>query len=244
MYHNVVVRNAATVYDIDATTFAEHLVAIRSALAFRRPVLATEADFDGGCFLTFDDGGKSALYTIAPLLEAFGWRGHFFIITRFIGGSACMSADQIRELAARGHEIGSHSATHPERMAHLPADRIAEEWLESTERLSEILGRRIRTASVPNGDYSPQVATLAAKAGIEVLFTSTPTTQPAIIDGCRVYGRFAIKRWMTARQAAAFARGETSVELQQRFLWEIKRVARAAAGPLYDQTRRLLLDRN
>jgi hypothetical protein len=103
--------------------------------------------------------------------------------------------------------------------------------------------RPVRTASVPHGDFAPDVAALAAKAGIEVLFTSTPTTRPITIDGCRVYGRYAIKRWMSAQDAAAFVHGGIFVEVQQRALWEITRLAKSAMGPLYDRTRRQLLER-
>jgi hypothetical protein len=36
-------------------------------------------------FLTFDDGGASALHPTADLLERRGWSGHFFVTTRRIG---------------------------------------------------------------------------------------------------------------------------------------------------------------
>ncbi|MGH7330881.1 MAG: hypothetical protein ACREJX_21230, partial [Polyangiaceae bacterium] len=97
---------------------------------------------------------------------------------------------------------------------------------------------------VPHGEYTTRVAVLAAAAGIEFLFTSTPATQPFTIDGCAVYGRFSVQRRTTASQAAAFALGDRTALLRQRLFWEVKRFAKATSRPLYDQTRRLLLARS
>jgi peptidoglycan/xylan/chitin deacetylase (PgdA/CDA1 family) len=234
MYHDVVDRRAESPYELETVAFKNHLAAIRERLNGSRPVLATASDSQAGrraCVLTFDDGNECAYRIIAPILEGFGWRGHFFIITRAIGRKGVMSAEQIRDLAARGHDIGSHSASHPKRIAHLPQKRIVEEWRESTERLAEILGRPVRTASVPHGDFSPEVATEAAACGIDVLFTSTPTSRAIRIDGCTIYGRFAIKSGTSARDAAAFAEGRNvSVQMRERALWELKSLAKNAAG--------------
>jgi hypothetical protein len=243
MYHDVVERKARNRYEIEADAFARHLVAIRQVLSGRRPGLVTEIRDCGAappCFLTFDDGAESAFQTIAPLLEAFGWHGHFFVISNFIGRPGVMTAAQIRELAARGHEIGSHSASHPERFGHLPAERIAREWRESAQRLSEIVGKPVRTASVPNGDFSLRVATLAAAAGITALFTSVPTTRVVTVGDCAIYGRFLVQRGDSEGRAAAFATGCVVTHLQQALLWWVKELARAGSASVYE-TRRLAL---
>src|SRR5438552_17494630 len=68
--------------------------------------------------LTFDDGGKSAATCIADLLDKHGWRGHFFVTTGQIGKQGFLNGEQIRSLRNRGHVIGSHSFSHPQRMSH------------------------------------------------------------------------------------------------------------------------------
>ena len=70
---------------------------------------------------TFDDGGVSYYTVVADRLEAQGWRGHCFVSTDFIGQRGFLTAAQIRELDARGHVIGSHSASHPARFSTLTA---------------------------------------------------------------------------------------------------------------------------
>src|SRR5882762_5740664 len=68
-------------------------------------------------FLTFDDGELGAYTYVADELEQYGWRGHFFITTNWIGNRGFLDRQQIRELRNRGHVIGSHSCSHPSRMS-------------------------------------------------------------------------------------------------------------------------------
>ena len=137
MYHDVVEGEdpdssgfpggAAALYKLPRTAFERHLEAI--AAAGGRPQVAAVEGWDSGqsLFLTFDDGGVSASNVIAPLLDKYQWRGHFFMTTNWIGRPGFLSADQLRELARRGHVIGTHSSSHPTRMSDLSRMRL---WLE------------------------------------------------------------------------------------------------------------------
>ena len=71
--------------------------------------------------------------------------------------------------------IGSHSCSHPLRMGHCSWPQLLDEWSRSRAILSDIVGADVRDASVPGGDFAPQVAEAAARAGITRLFTSEPT---------------------------------------------------------------------
>src|ERR1700758_1507171 len=105
-------------------------------------------------FLTFDDGELGAYTHVADELERYGWRGHFFITTDWIGRTGFLNRWQIRDLQRRGHVIGSHSCSHPERMSHLSCEALRREWSESCGILNDILGEKTRVASVPGGYYS------------------------------------------------------------------------------------------
>lgn len=144
--------------------------------------------------ITVDDGGASYYTTIAERLEARSWRGHCFVTTDFIDSRGFLSRSQIRELAERGHVIGSHSASHPARFNTLPFHQLASEWARSRATLEDIIGRRVDVGSVPGGYYSPVVARAAGEAGIHVLFTSEPVTRVAMKHGCLLVGRFTIRR--------------------------------------------------
>src|SRR2546423_11100947 len=136
MYHDVVENGdfassgfpgeGANVYKLRREDFVRHLDAIGDVscavttirnLSLPTPVL-----------LTFDDGGASFHHPIADLLEAHGWRGHFFITTERIGTPGFLGDAEVRDLHRRGHIIGSHSATHPTRMAALTRAALDREW--------------------------------------------------------------------------------------------------------------------
>ena len=63
--------------------------------------------------LTFDDGYDHHLTLVAPLLEKYGYRGAFNIVSENIGNLAGrLSWDGVRELKRRGHAVYNHSCTH------------------------------------------------------------------------------------------------------------------------------------
>jgi len=61
--------------------------------------------------LTYDDGADGHLDVVAPDLDAVGLHGTFYVSGR--SGSLDKRMDEWRDVARRGHEIGSHSLFHP-----------------------------------------------------------------------------------------------------------------------------------
>lgn len=254
LYHDVVEKNEgdssgfpgplAAPYKLSPEDFNRHLRALAGVLPGPPATIhdllnepAPRAPF----FLTFDDGGASSFTRIADALESRGWRGHFFITVDRIGRPAFLTAAQIRQLRRRGHVIGSHSCSHPERMSLLPWERLLKEWSRSVEELAGILGEPVIAASVPGGFYSRKVAAAAARAGLKALFTSEPATRCRQVDGCLVLGRYTIWRGMPPEAAAAFAAGELPPRLKQFLLWNSKKLFKLLGGRAYLKTRRVLL---
>jgi peptidoglycan/xylan/chitin deacetylase (PgdA/CDA1 family) len=229
-------------YKITWPTFREHLERIGEVVPVPPSVVGPAAG-DGGASswsLTFDDGGASALEVGEELLRR-EWRAYFFVTTSLVGTAGFMDADAIRALDAMGHVIGSHSVTHPSRMAALPPQELLYEWQASVDALSELVGKEIRTGSVPGGLYGAHVATAAVRAGIETLFTSEPVRTPRKVAGCHVIGRYAIRETTSARDAAAAAAGDPSVWLRQYAGWNLRKPAKAIGGRHYDRLRGTLL---
>ncbi len=191
--------------------------------------------------LTFDDGGASAADEIAGRLERRGWRGHFFIPTDFLGRPTFLDGARVSELHRRGHVVGSHSASHPPRLSACTRAQMLDEWRRSVAVLSEWVGERVRVASVPEGYYSPLVAATAAEAGIDVLFTSAPTSRGRRASGCLVLGRHTIKRGMSPEVAAALAAGHFLPSLRQSLWWNAKEVVKRIGGAHYLRLRARLL---
>ena len=63
-----------------------------------------------------------------------------------------MSKNDIRDLAKRGHQIGSHSHTHPNVFRNQSIDQMRYEWSTSKNILEDILGEEVLICSVPGGD--------------------------------------------------------------------------------------------
>jgi len=230
-------------YKLSADEFRAHLdqvAEVTSRVPRMDPQCLTRSA--GDWTITFDDGGLSAAAVIADELEKRGWRGWFFIATDFIDRPAFCSRAQLRDLHQRGHVLGSHSCSHPERISSCPAEQLQDEWLRSCGRLAEILGAPIVSASVPGGFYSTAVARAAARAGVELLFTSEPTTREFQVDRCRILGRFNIYRGMSASDAARLMSSPLR-RWQQASFWNVKKAAKTVAGPLYRSLRRQLLRR-
>jgi peptidoglycan/xylan/chitin deacetylase (PgdA/CDA1 family) len=255
MYHDVVEGDdyassgfpgeGAHVYKLRRDDFERHLDAITAAVpAGAVSRLANRREWsDAPVFLTFDDGGASALHPTADLLEHRNWRGHFFVTTSRIDTPGFLDSAAVRELHGRGHVIGSHSTTHPTRMSSLSRTELDREWRQSVERLSDITGTPIRVASVPGGYYSREVAQSAIASGIEVLFTSEPSANTHIVDGCLVIGRYVVMRRMGPEWSAGFAAGSRRFRWKQTAFWKAKRVAKAAGGSVYLGLRQAILER-
>ena len=179
--------------------------------------------------------------TAADALERHGFNGHFFITANYIGTRGFVTGQNLRELRERGHVIGSHSCSHPLRMGHCSWPQLVDEWTRSGSMLSEILGEDVNVASVPGGEFAPQVAEAAARAGFTRLFTSEPTTEARHAFGLTLLGRFTIQRWTTADTAAALAAGEWLPRARQAVVWNAKKISKRLGGERYLQLRKLLL---
>lgn len=221
---------AAERYKLDTAAFdvqLKHLAAIRDD----PPVLVTDplpsAPADVPFAMTVDDGGVSASTVAVERFEALGWRMHCFVTTAYIGKAGFLDHGQIRALRARGHVIGTHSATHPQVFSACSWNEMIREWRESCETLSEILGERVTIGSMPGGAYSAIVAKAANTAGLKVLFTSEPETRVRLVEGCTVIGRFTIHASGPPDFAGRLARLDTSLRVREWTAWQAKKLAKS-----------------
>lgn len=167
-------RASALPYKHPRREFVDNLDAIlRAGL----PVITANdlAEVKGqALMLTFDDGGKSAMY-IAEELDKRGVKGHFFITTGMIDDPCFVNKKDIVDLHRRGHVIGSHSHNHPRVFRSLTFQGMLEEWSTSKAVLEEITGGEIASCSVPGGHADGNTYLSAAQCGIRQLFDSEPT---------------------------------------------------------------------
>ncbi|MFL5887172.1 MAG: polysaccharide deacetylase family protein [Thermoleophilaceae bacterium] len=244
MYHDVVYldsagtsgfrNSAADSYKVDPADFDRHLDAI--ADTGRQVGLCLPGRPLPEVAITFDDGGASSLRA-ADALERRGWRGHFFVTTAQVGQSGFLDHQGVRELADRGHAIGSHSHTHPTYFGRLSREELDREWTESGAMLGELLGSRPPTASIPGGFLSDEAIESAAAAGYEVLMTSEPSSRARTAAGITVLGRYAIRSRTSAETVAAYARGARGPRARMWLEWNAKQRAKRISPRAFEALR-------
>lgn len=247
MYHDIVsgddvgssgfAGSSADAYKLGLKAFQTHLAAI-AAEERAAPGVVTARAAASATYITFDDGGRGAYLFAAPALEERGWRGHFFVATDFIDQPNFLRAGEIAELHRRGHVIGTHSASHPMRMAMCSRTELRSEWTRSIQRLSDILGEQVTTGSVPGGMYSNVVAEEANEAGIRYLFNSEPVTTLQHLHACTVLGRFTVKRNTSPTYIRSLAGGKLIPRATEYLTWNFKKAAKSMGGEAYWRYRR------
>lgn len=78
--------------------------------------------------------------------------------------AALIPKDRIKEVY-KGHEIATHTYTHPT-IARSPMELVAAEILKDRAELEELTGGLVRGHAYPNGSYSEEIKDLFRKLGI------------------------------------------------------------------------------
>jgi VCBS repeat-containing protein len=122
----------------------------------------------GAVSLTFDDGYESHYSIGVAALNEFGLKGTFFLITEAtsVGWPYFVSWDSWRTAAVMGHEIGSHTKTHPN-LTTLSMAGMRDEILGSkTEIDNQISSQDSLVFAYPYGILSNNVKTTTGSAYI------------------------------------------------------------------------------
>ena len=172
-YCPITVKNEKSIFDIpmfpdnyysDASHLNEYRASVTARYEFYNPkdygVTATLA-FPFGAFPEYVDIGNEDFYSPATL-DRYGVKTTFFLV----GFWAEKHPDLVRELVARGHEIGNHSATHPH-MASLTRAQIGEELRRCSDLVASITGTPTTLFRPPYGEYNDDVVRVSREMGYE-----------------------------------------------------------------------------
>ena len=189
---------------VSAKLFATQLGELQAA-GFRSGSLEQSAGplQPGKIVITFDDGYVNTLrYALEPL-AANKFTAIQFLPANFLGRrnewdatqgeipETIMDATQVREWLAAGHDIGSHSLTHPN-LTKLSQEQAREEISASKRKLEDLFGRRIEHFCFPYGDWNERVRDFVREAG----YHTACTTDSGVNDAAT--SPYALKRF-TAR---------------------------------------------
>jgi peptidoglycan/xylan/chitin deacetylase (PgdA/CDA1 family) len=133
----------------------------------------------GAVSLTFDDGSPSQISLGIPALDARGLKGSFFLITDAVKNGNSPTWSSWRNAATNGHEIGSHTISHPYLTTLSPA-QVQEELAGSkTEIEAQITSQKCLTFVYPYGDFNSEVVSITrniyiAARGVNCNLNSEP----------------------------------------------------------------------
>ena len=118
---------------------------------------ATPEGFDRGLLtLTFDGAWASNAEHALATLDTFDFKSTLFVGTEVIDTIGADAVEVIRQFLADGHELGSHSVTHPD-LTNITASQLETELTESRRYLESTFGIKIDLFASPFGAYDQAV---------------------------------------------------------------------------------------
>jgi peptidoglycan/xylan/chitin deacetylase (PgdA/CDA1 family) len=157
--------------------------------------------------ITVDDGWRSDIDIMLPILERYGFGCTIFVTTgpeawifkKFQGLDRGLTAEEVRDLHRRSVHIGSHTVTHPYLIEMSDAE-IRREFLDSKRTLEEWTGAPCRFLSIPGNFYDGRIALIARECGYEGVFTAnvgtvSQATNPFDIHRLIIEGAFNLKEF-------------------------------------------------
>jgi len=137
---------------------ATGVVAVRKVL----PVYSVERD-DRVISVTFDAswGGDKTL-AILDLLDEYDAKATFFLVGIWVD----KYPELVKEISARGHEIGNHSDSHPY-MTKISESKMRQELDGCSDKIETLTDKRPTLFRPPYGDYNNKVVTVSRDEGYE-----------------------------------------------------------------------------
>ena len=147
---------------------AVYVSSVRSAEVVARkrelPIYCVQRD-DGKIAISFDAAwGGDKTEKILDILDEYEVKTTFFLVDIW----SRRFPELVKEIAARGHEIGNHSTSHPQ-MSKLSREKIRRELDGMADYAQALTGTRPTLFRPPYGDYSNDVVLTAREMGYEVI---------------------------------------------------------------------------
>jgi len=154
------------------TVFYENVSASKVLLPANRPTIS----------FTFDDAPYSAFEHGAPILEQYGVEGTFYVAGSFDSvpvqeGRRYMTAQDVRLLHARGHQIGCHTYGHHSLRTLTMAESCVDAQ-RNREFWQQAIGCDLEDFSYPFGEV-----TLSVKKALKPYYQSLRGNRPGINRG-------------------------------------------------------------
>jgi peptidoglycan/xylan/chitin deacetylase (PgdA/CDA1 family) len=172
-----------------------HLLAAKGTLAIdevslvENAVVEPPAPGKAMVSITFDDAWKTQYTQALPLLTKYNMKGTFYVTTQYFNTTkytGFMTRANVKDLYAKGHEIGGHTVSHPH-LTKVSSTTLTAELKNSKATLDTLIGKPITGIAYPFGEYNQKVIDEAKKLGYTNGRTVEGGLNVATTDKFRLY---------------------------------------------------------
>jgi len=114
--------------------------------------------------LTFDDGSYDHLTEAVPLLDKYGYKGTFYIVIKWVPAKhngKRLTWDEIKQVAASGHEIGNHSMRHYQLTKAKSMDNVKDEIISPLSIFKDKIDITPETFCYPGNARNKEIVAIA-----------------------------------------------------------------------------------
>lgn len=132
--------------------------------------------------ITFDDNTASQFISALPVLDKFGFKAVFFVMTVSLNRKNFLTTTQLKDLQQQGHVMGCHSWDHKNMRSYTDQD-----WKiqldQPLKTLETITGKPVQYFAFPYGVWTKEGLNELEKRGIQMAFilhTAKDEQQPLL----------------------------------------------------------------
>lgn len=173
LYHHVAISPIESQYYIHPENFALQMQALDQWGFTPIPLsLLVKAITEGAdlppkpVVISFDDGRLDIYENAFPIMQKYNFPGVFYVLSGGLNDESLVGVVELKEMAAAGWEIGSHSHSHAD-LSKLNADASYREVVSSRYTLERALGFPITSFAYPFGTITDTAGTQVHIAGYQ-----------------------------------------------------------------------------
>ncbi len=157
MYHHIAVSPVGSIYYVSPSRFEDELrllhdwnyTTITTSMLVQAITKGTALP-PRPVLITFDDANADNYTNAFPIMKKYGYTGVLYLVVQYLNKPDYLTVAQVKEMAAAGWEIGSHTETHPDLLAD--AGNLRTEIVQSRKDLQAMIGVPVLTFAYPFGD--------------------------------------------------------------------------------------------
>lgn len=166
--------------------------------------------------LSYDDG-RAADRRLVELFNQYGLKGTFHLNSGLLGVDDRIGGEEAASLF-KGHEISTHTCTHPT-IERSPKEQLASEVIDDRKELEAIAGYPVRGISYPNGSFTSYIKSMLPFLGIEYARTVKSTGTFAMPDDWHEWNPTCHHNHQLLEKAQTFADLHKTQYLYMMYVW-------------------------